>query len=35
VDKLNNDEPLPEPFSMTLLGTGLIGLGLVRRKRRG
>jgi hypothetical protein len=26
-------EPIPEPFSLALFGTGLLGLGLVRRRR--
>ena len=26
---------IPEPVTMTLVGTGLVGIGLMRRRRRG
>jgi hypothetical protein len=27
-------DPVPEPFSMTLLGVGLLGIGFIRHRRR-
>jgi hypothetical protein len=33
-DTINISDPVPEPMSMALLGSGLLGLGVIRRAKR-
>jgi hypothetical protein len=34
MDNLTINSPIPEPTTLSILGAGLAGLGLVRRRRR-